>query len=344
VANARAGRGCRGQIGRTRRRHPPPPDHVGAVASYASEFDATVWARAGWEDEFESATGIAPDRTFRDGTTIPVSGGGVDVVETPGHAPGSTSPSPSKVTSSSATSRWPRAASSSARPGRRPRVSEFPPASSRSRARPRATPPRPRRSRDRPATHVRATDRAPPGPRATGARRGRIRRDRCRCRHRRRIREGPHWRARSADATVRAHLESSPWRAVSSGTAIERDRRSLPGASRSSPVRRSGPFSPQTRTFTWNPSKPNSSARTSARRGPPWPTPSSASASSARAVVPAARRARSTGTRRTARTPRPSPYTATVQPEEVRRPQAAGEEGVRLARRRPTDALRRQRG
>jgi len=63
------------------------PDHVGAVASYASEFDATVWARAGREDEFESATGIAPDRTFRDGTTIPVSGGGVDVVETPGHAP-----------------------------------------------------------------------------------------------------------------------------------------------------------------------------------------------------------------------------------------------------------------
>jgi len=63
------------------------PDHVGAVASYASEFDATVWARAGREDGFESATGIAPDRTFRDGTTIPVSGGGVAVAETPGHAP-----------------------------------------------------------------------------------------------------------------------------------------------------------------------------------------------------------------------------------------------------------------
>lgn len=63
------------------------PDHVGAVASYAREFDANVWARAGREAAFESATGIAPDRTFRDGTTIPVSGVGVDVVETPGHAP-----------------------------------------------------------------------------------------------------------------------------------------------------------------------------------------------------------------------------------------------------------------
>ncbi|SFS02212.1 Glyoxylase, beta-lactamase superfamily II [Halomicrobium zhouii] len=64
------------------------PDHVGAVAAYAREFDATVWARAGREDAFESATGIAPDRTFRDGTVIPLGDSGhVGVVETPGHAP-----------------------------------------------------------------------------------------------------------------------------------------------------------------------------------------------------------------------------------------------------------------
>jgi len=59
------------------------PDHVGAVAHYADACDATVWARAGREARFERATGIAPDRTFREGTTI----ADATVVETPGHAP-----------------------------------------------------------------------------------------------------------------------------------------------------------------------------------------------------------------------------------------------------------------
>ncbi|NHN57882.1 MULTISPECIES: MBL fold metallo-hydrolase [Halorussus] len=59
------------------------PDHVGAVAHYADACDATVWARAGREDRFEEATGVAPDRTFREGTEI----AGVTVLETPGHAP-----------------------------------------------------------------------------------------------------------------------------------------------------------------------------------------------------------------------------------------------------------------
>ncbi|WP_435344943.1 MBL fold metallo-hydrolase [Haloarchaeobius sp. HRN-SO-5] len=61
------------------------PDHVGAVASYAEETGATVWARYGREDRFAAATGVAPDRTFRDGTALP----GVDVAvrDTPGHAP-----------------------------------------------------------------------------------------------------------------------------------------------------------------------------------------------------------------------------------------------------------------
>ncbi|MFC7080929.1 MBL fold metallo-hydrolase [Halorussus caseinilyticus] len=59
------------------------PDHVGGVAHYADACDATVWARAGREVRFERATGVAPDRTFREGTEI----GGARVVETPGHAP-----------------------------------------------------------------------------------------------------------------------------------------------------------------------------------------------------------------------------------------------------------------
>lgn len=59
------------------------PDHVGGVAQYAESCDATVWARAGREGRFEQATGVAPDRTFREGTTI----AGVEVLTTPGHAP-----------------------------------------------------------------------------------------------------------------------------------------------------------------------------------------------------------------------------------------------------------------
>ncbi|KAB1189152.1 MULTISPECIES: MBL fold metallo-hydrolase [Haloferax] len=61
------------------------PDHVGAVAEYARETDATVWCRRGRERAFEAATGVEPDLTFTEGTTIPV-GSGVDVLDTPGHA------------------------------------------------------------------------------------------------------------------------------------------------------------------------------------------------------------------------------------------------------------------
>jgi len=60
------------------------PDHVGAVASYAEREGMTVWARVGRAGAFETATGIAPDRLFRPGGTLPA---GVQVVDTPGHAP-----------------------------------------------------------------------------------------------------------------------------------------------------------------------------------------------------------------------------------------------------------------
>ncbi len=62
------------------------PDHVGAVADYARETGATVWARRGRERQFETVTGLAPDRTFAEGTTIPA-GDGVRVLDLPGHAP-----------------------------------------------------------------------------------------------------------------------------------------------------------------------------------------------------------------------------------------------------------------
>jgi len=57
-------------------------DHVGAVAAYADALDATVWGRYGREDRFKRATGVRPDRTVREGTTV----GPLTVIETPGHA------------------------------------------------------------------------------------------------------------------------------------------------------------------------------------------------------------------------------------------------------------------
>lgn len=62
------------------------PDHVGAVADYARKTGATVWARRGRERQFAAATGVAPDRTFAEGTILPA-GDGVRVLDLPGHAP-----------------------------------------------------------------------------------------------------------------------------------------------------------------------------------------------------------------------------------------------------------------
>ncbi|MFC7098222.1 MBL fold metallo-hydrolase [Halobaculum marinum] len=59
------------------------PDHVGAVAAYAAETGATVWARRGYEDRFVEATGVEPDRTFSPGDRV----GPTTVVDLPGHAP-----------------------------------------------------------------------------------------------------------------------------------------------------------------------------------------------------------------------------------------------------------------
>ena len=59
------------------------PDHAGGVARYAREYDATVACRAGREEQFADATGVRPDRTYREGSTV----AGVRVLDTPGHAP-----------------------------------------------------------------------------------------------------------------------------------------------------------------------------------------------------------------------------------------------------------------
>ncbi len=59
------------------------PDHVGAVAEYATDADLTVWAKYGRAAAFEAATGIAPDRTFMPGDRITEE---IVAVDTPGHA------------------------------------------------------------------------------------------------------------------------------------------------------------------------------------------------------------------------------------------------------------------
>lgn len=72
------------------------PDHVGAVDAYAARFDATVWARDGRERRFLDATGVEPDETYRDGTVVGAEPAGttaadaqtgLEVIDTPGHAP-----------------------------------------------------------------------------------------------------------------------------------------------------------------------------------------------------------------------------------------------------------------
>ena len=62
-------------------------DHVGALAEYAEESDATVWALRAFRDRFRETTGIEADCTLEDGTTISTGDGTVTVLETPGHAP-----------------------------------------------------------------------------------------------------------------------------------------------------------------------------------------------------------------------------------------------------------------
>lgn len=61
------------------------PDHVGGVVAYADR--ATVWARAGYEERFERATGVSPDRVFGPGTHIETDTRAVEVLTMPGHAP-----------------------------------------------------------------------------------------------------------------------------------------------------------------------------------------------------------------------------------------------------------------
>jgi glyoxylase-like metal-dependent hydrolase (beta-lactamase superfamily II) len=65
------------------------PDHVGSVAAYAARTDATVWAHENYRECFARATGVEPDRTFADGTSIGSADSEVTVtvLETPGHAP-----------------------------------------------------------------------------------------------------------------------------------------------------------------------------------------------------------------------------------------------------------------
>lgn len=62
-------------------------DHVGGVAALAERHGATVWCRRGRGEEFTAATGVEPDRTFAEGTTIPTGAGDATVLDLQGHAP-----------------------------------------------------------------------------------------------------------------------------------------------------------------------------------------------------------------------------------------------------------------
>ena len=63
------------------------PDHVGGMARYAREHGLDVYCRAGYRSRLRRATGLSPDRTIRDGTTLRAGDATVRVTATPGHAP-----------------------------------------------------------------------------------------------------------------------------------------------------------------------------------------------------------------------------------------------------------------
>jgi glyoxylase-like metal-dependent hydrolase (beta-lactamase superfamily II) len=76
------------------------PDHVGGLDRYAD--GATVWGRRGYERRFADVAGRRPDRTVREGTTVPAGDGVLRVVDVPGHAPDHVA----FVATDEATGRW----------------------------------------------------------------------------------------------------------------------------------------------------------------------------------------------------------------------------------------------
>ncbi|KPN29594.1 hydroxyacylglutathione hydrolase [Halolamina pelagica] len=60
------------------------PDHVGAVADYATETGASLLARR--PARFAAETGVEPDRQITEGSAIDTDAGTVRVLDTPGHA------------------------------------------------------------------------------------------------------------------------------------------------------------------------------------------------------------------------------------------------------------------
>ncbi|MFB6095855.1 MAG: MBL fold metallo-hydrolase [Haloferacaceae archaeon] len=63
-------------------------DHVGALAHYAAETGATVYARRWFADRFRRASGVDPDRTLLEGDAIPLGEESIAVLDTPGHTTG----------------------------------------------------------------------------------------------------------------------------------------------------------------------------------------------------------------------------------------------------------------
>lgn len=61
------------------------PDHVLGVQAIREETDATVWAFRPYRERFERASGVSPDRIFREGEELGDSG--VSVFSLPGHSP-----------------------------------------------------------------------------------------------------------------------------------------------------------------------------------------------------------------------------------------------------------------
>lgn len=58
-------------------------DHIGGLSFYRDRTDACVWAHEAYVGRFRESTGVTPDATFREGTSL----GDATVMHTPGHSP-----------------------------------------------------------------------------------------------------------------------------------------------------------------------------------------------------------------------------------------------------------------
>ncbi|MFB6188014.1 MAG: MBL fold metallo-hydrolase [Halobacteriaceae archaeon] len=63
------------------------PDHISGLSHYGSKEEITVWGHQSYVSRFEDMTGIVPDATFYQNTTVDLGDEKITIDYLPGHAP-----------------------------------------------------------------------------------------------------------------------------------------------------------------------------------------------------------------------------------------------------------------